>query len=110
MSNKKIERICSNCRLFDGLNRLCTVVILINEKKINIPVDAEDPCFFEQEFVAKHEVAFADGKKIVEEKFTPADELQQVRLWVEDPKTGEKTDKDGIVKIEYPEGFFGKKD
>lgn len=34
--------------------------------------------------------------------------VQQVRWWVEDPKTGEKTDKDGVVKIEYPDGFFGR--
>lgn len=34
-------------------------------------------------------------------------EIQQVRWWVEDEK-GEKTDREGKVKIEYPEGFFGR--
>ena len=29
------------------------------------------------------------------------------RFWVENPETGEPTDGKGIVKIEYPKGFFG---
>ena len=34
--------------------------------------------------------------------------VEQVRWWVENPETGERTDGDGTVKIEYPEGFFGR--
>ena len=34
--------------------------------------------------------------------------VEQVRWWVEDPETGNPTDGNGTVKIEYPEGFFGR--
>jgi hypothetical protein len=34
-------------------------------------------------------------------------EVKQVRWWVEDEK-GKPTEGDGVVKIEYPEDFFGK--
>jgi hypothetical protein len=33
-------------------------------------------------------------------------DVKQVRWWTEDEK-GQKTDGNGVVKIEYPEGFFG---
>ncbi len=34
-------------------------------------------------------------------------EIQQVRWWTEDAETGEKTNNNGVVKMEYPKGFFG---
>lgn len=95
---KKLEPKCKNCRLFDEAQGLCRVIILYAGEKTNLPVDAEDDCFFEGEFTALNE----KGKQ---ESFRP--EVQQVKFWTEDPKTGKKTDKDGVVKIEYPEGFFG---
>lgn len=80
------EPKCGNCLLFDRPNGTCKVAILINGNKIHMPVNPEDNCHM--------------------------DELQipvnQVRWWVEDPKTGEQTDKNGVVKIEYPDNFFGK--
>lgn len=91
-----IERICKNCLLFDPKKSECTVVILHEGKRIKIPVCAEDPCFFEQEYFNEQ-----TGKV---ENFN---EIQQVRFWVENPNTGEPSEK-GIVKMEYPEGFFGK--
>ena len=36
-------------------------------------------------------------------------EVQQVRWWTED-KNGKPVNGNGVVKIEYPENFFGKKD
>jgi hypothetical protein len=36
-------------------------------------------------------------------------EIKQVRWWVEDEK-GNPTTGDGVVKIEYPQEFFGKDD
>jgi hypothetical protein len=86
---KKIEPICGNCRLFNEKTKRCSVVVLLEGQKINIPVDAEDKCFFETEFVAKGDDVF----KV---------EVNEIKMWTEDPKTGEKSDK-GIVKIEYPE-------
>jgi hypothetical protein len=35
-----------------------------------------------------------------------AKEIQQVRFWVENEE-GKPTNGDGVVKMEYPEGFFG---
>jgi hypothetical protein len=35
--------------------------------------------------------------------------VDQVRWWVEN-KEGKKIDGNGIVKIEYPENFFGNKE
>lgn len=93
--NKKIDPICKNCRLFDPKNKICRVVILHEGERINIPVDAEDPCFFEQQY-------FDPTTKAMED----FNEIKQVRFWVEDEK-GQKTNKNGTVKMEYPEGFFG---
>lgn len=95
---KKKEPKCKNCRLFDSANNLCKVIILYAGEKMNLPVEAEDDCFFNEQFVA----IGPDGEKDV---FLP--EVQQVKFWVEDPNTGEKTTGEGIVKVEYPEGFFG---
>ena len=80
-----IEPICKNCRLFDPINNECKVVILWEGEKYNLPVSPNDRCHMDELGI----------------------EVKQVRWWVEDPKTGEKTDGNGIVKMEYPEGFFG---
>ena len=87
------EAICKNCRLFDPKNKLCAVVIVHEGEKTNLPVEENDACFFDQQFRAIDE----ENMKI--ERFKP--EVQQVRVWVEDPKTGEPG-KQGAVKIEYP--------
>ncbi len=81
-----MEKNCGNCRLFNKINETCTVSILFEGQKYNMPVSPSDKCHMEELGI----------------------EIKQVRWWVEDPKTGEKTDK-GIVKIEYPNDFFGKK-
>lgn len=91
---KNIEPICRNCRLFDSENSRCMIIILHEGEKVHLPVEANEKCFFEDAFVAK-------------ESWKPAEDIKEVKLWVEDPKTGEKSDK-GVVKIEYPEDFFGK--
>ena len=98
MPNKKIiEKICKNCKLFDGKKSECSVVILHEGNRIKIPVSAEDSCFFEGEYF----------DPITNNKENFVEEVKQVRFWVE-KENGDKTDGDGIVKIEYPEGFFGK--
>ena len=91
-----IKQICKNCKLFDERNGECSVIILHEGEKMRIPVDPEDNCFFEQQY-------FDPTTKAVEEF---ADEIKQVKIWVENEK-GEKVAGDGVVKMEYPEGFFG---
>lgn len=67
-------------------------------EKYNLPVDEDDDCFFENQFTAINE----DGQV---ESFKT--EVQQARFWVEDEKTGKPTTGQGVVKIEYSDGFFG---
>ena len=96
---KEPEHICKNCRLFSPKESQCSIIILLEGEKYNIPVDAKDKCFFE---------ADPDSRKYG--GFKPldfTDEIQEVKLWVENDK-GEKVKGDGVVKIEYPKGFFGK--
>lgn len=93
---KKVEPICGNCVLYNQENSTCKLAILHEGKEWHIPVDPTDSCFFEEEFPDK------EGGM-----FTPLDEVKQVRWFVEDPETGKPTKGDGVVKIEYPEGFFG---
>lgn len=95
MRKKKKEPYCKNCLLYNGVDGLCSVVVLYNGERMNLPVSAEDKCFFEEEFIA------IDGDKV--DKFKP--EVQQVKWWCEDD-SGKKSKK-GKVKIEYPTGFFG---
>ena len=91
----KLKRICKNCRLFDSARSTCRVVILHEGSRINLPVEAQDPCFFEQEYFDPNIGDFVDFN-----------DIKEVKFWVEDEE-GNQTDKDGIVKIEYPENFFG---
>lgn len=83
-----IKPICKYCRLFNPKDSCCAVVVLHEGEKVNIPVEPNDACFFQQEFTTK------DG-----EKFTPS--IQEIKMWVENEE-GEKIDGNGIVKIEYP--------
>jgi len=95
---KKIEPICKNCLAYDKYRGQCKVVIMHDGERFNLPMEPEDRCFFLEETSYTNE---SGG----EEKFTV--DVEQVAFWCEDPTTGERADK-GIVKIEYPEGFFGK--
>jgi hypothetical protein len=98
MFKRKLKPICRNCVLFAPEQHICKVVILNEGERMNIPVDADDPCFFKNKFIALKN----DGQK---EQFQP--EIDQVRWWVEDPKTGEAAE-NGIVKVQFPKDFFGK--
>lgn len=89
---KQKEPYCKNCGLYDASSGLCGVIILHEGKRIQIPVDADDKCFFENEFISKDDEAFKP-------------EIKQVRMWVENEK-GERIDGNGIVKLEAPEEFF----
>ncbi len=81
---KKLEKNCGNCRLFNKKDSHCSVTVLLDGQRYNMPVDESDNCHMEDLGI----------------------EVQQVRWWVEDPDTGEPSKK-GVVKMEYPEGFFG---
>ena len=82
---KEIEKICNNCFLYNRENSTCKVAILLNGKEYHMPVDPGDKCHMDELQI----------------------EVKQVRWWVEDEK-GNPTEGDGVVKIEYPEDFFGK--
>jgi hypothetical protein len=94
--NKRVERICKNCKLYNPEGGVCSVVVLHEGSRLRLPVLANDPCFFEGEYF--------DPTTEAMENF--AREIQEVKFWVEDKK-GNKTAGDGTVKMEYPEGFFG---
>ncbi len=95
-SGKKIEHICKNCKLYDPSKNECCVVILHEGERLKLPVEPNDTCFFEGECF--------DPTTAALESF--AKEIQQVRFWVENEE-GKPTNGDGVVKMEYPEGFFG---
>ena len=84
---KKLQKTCGNCLLYNHDKKECRVAILLEGVEYHMPVSVEDPCHM--------------------------DELQipvnQVRWWVEDEE-GKPTDGNGVVKIEYPENFFGTKE
>lgn len=81
-----MEPICGNCLLFDRKNEVCKVAILVEGETLNMPVSAKDRCHMDELGIP----------------------VEQVRWWVEDPTTGKATNGNGTVKIEYPEGFFGR--
>jgi len=84
---KEIKKICNNCLLYNRENSTCKVAILHEGKQYHMPVETGDSCHIEQLGI----------------------EINQVRWWVED-ENGKPTDKNGTVKIEYPQGFFGKEE
>lgn len=84
-SKKIIKKVCGNCRLYDNEKENCKVAILHEGKEYHMPVFPNDSCHMEELGL----------------------EINQVRWWVEDEK-GNSAEK-GIVKMEYPEGFFGEK-
>jgi len=88
---KNIKRICGNCKLYDPSQNHCSVIIIHEGQKLNLPVDPEDDCFFEQEY-------FDPTTKAMES----FNEIKEIKMWVED-ETGAKTSGDGIVKIEMPD-------
>ncbi len=82
-----MERICENCRLFDGQTSTCKVRVLVaGHVYRDIPVLGSDTCIYEDLGVA--------------------DYSQEVRFKVQDPITGEPATT-GKVTIEYPTEFFG---
>lgn len=81
---KKIDKICGNCRLYNSEKGMCSVVVLHEGNKYNIPVFPKDKCHIEELGI----------------------EINQIRWWVED-ENGNKTNGNGKVKIEYPENFYG---
>jgi hypothetical protein len=83
-TKKNIEKICNNCLLFDRAKGQCKVGVLVDGAEYHLPVFPSDKCHFDEIGI----------------------EIKQVRWWVED-ENGNPTEKDGIVKFEYPSDFFG---
>ena len=88
---------CKQCQLFDSQNKICGVIVLNSGEKIHLPVDAEDDCFFKQEFRSINK----EQSNI--ERFQV--DVQQVKIWVED-EHGNKCAQ-GKVMIERPTDYFG---
>lgn len=88
MQDKKppIDKTCNNCLLYNKEKKECKVAILIAGKEYHMPVLPNDKCHMEDIGI----------------------EIQQVRWWVEG-EDGKPTNGNGVVKIEYPVDFFGKK-
>jgi len=82
---KSIEPLCKNCLLYNREKGNCKVAILVDGKQYHLPVFPDDHCHMDELGIP----------------------VQQVRWWVEDPNTGMPTQGSGVVKIEYPEEFFG---
>lgn len=82
--SKGIAKKCKHCILHDKEKGICKVAFIVNGEQVNMPVFPEDNCH-------------------MLELGLP---VEQIRWWVEDPITGQPTDGDGVVKMEYPEGFF----
>ena len=62
----------------------CKVAVLVEGNEYHLPVLPNDKCHLEELNIP----------------------IQQVRWWVED-ENGNHVDGNGIVKMEYPIGFFG---
>jgi len=90
---KQIERICKNCRLFNPQKSECSVIIFVAGEKMRIPVDAADPCFFEENYFDPNE--------------NFAEHIKEIKIWSENEK-GEKIDGPGTIKIEYDPNSFTK--
>ncbi len=81
---KVIEKICNNCLLYNRAKGECKVACLIDGKEYHLPVFPGDKCHMDDLGI----------------------EVKQVRWWVEG-EDGKPTSGNGVVKIEYPEDFFG---
>jgi len=108
MSNKQIERICNNCQLYDAKSGECSVVVLHGGRRFKVPMEPQDKCLYETEY-------FNPTTKSMEDM---AGDIQEVKFWLENDK-GQKVGKKKwwqfwkmnektVVKMEYPQGFFGK--
>ena len=83
---RKPKPKCGNCLLYRREKGDCGVSVIVDGSVMHLPVSPKDDCHMEELGI----------------------EVNQVRWWVEEKETGKQTDKEGIVKIEYPEGFFGR--
>lgn len=84
MKKKPVEAKCKNCLCYDANKGICKVAILINGEQIHMPVFPEDNCHMDELGIP----------------------VEQVRWWTEDPRTGKPTAGNGVVKVEYPEGWM----
>ena len=97
---KVIEPRCRNCKLYDWEHKACKVIILYEGARINVPMDPNDICLYEDKFIEI--LPDKDGQfKAKEFSVKP----EQVKMWVENPITGKRSNK-GVVKIETPESFW----
>lgn len=96
LKKKSIERKCKNCKLFNAQEGHCQIVVLFEGKRTHVPMEPDDDCIYEE--------SYFDPTTKAMENFS--EDVKEVKFWVENEQ-GEKTAGDGVVKMEYPEGFFG---
>ena len=96
---RQIERICGNCKLYDGPNQQCSVVVLLEGKRVKVPMEPKDACLYESEYFDPSSKEAGDF----------SEDIKEVKFWVEN-QDGQKTAGNGTVKMEYPEGFLGEKE
>lgn len=92
MSIKKEIPKCGKCALFNRSKKECSVVVILEGEKVHLPVDENDPCFFETPFFNED-----TGK------WETLNYIKQIRCWVEDSNgcVIDGTKENGKVKIEY---------
>lgn len=83
-AKKTLQQVCGNCLLYNREKRECKIAILVEGKEMHMPVSPGDKCHMDELNIP----------------------VEQVRWWVEDGH-GQPTSGNGVVKIEYPKGFFG---
>lgn len=95
------ERVCKNCALYNKKEGVCSVVVIMQEEKYELPVNPNDSCHWERtskEIDNSLENAIKDAphryfrEKLITERDQPI-EIQQIRVW-SDGQNG---------YIEYPE-------
>ena len=106
MSNKQINRICKNCKLYDANNEECSVIVLYEGQKIKVPMSPQDNCLYETEFF--------DPTTNSMQNFS--EDVKQIKAWMENEngeKVGEKKwwqfwriKEKTVVKIESSDCFL----
>jgi len=101
-----MKRICKNCKLYNDIDKVCSVVLIMHDEKYELPVLPNDSCHWERadkEIQASLEDAIHTSpsrffqSKLLPEQNIPI-EIKQVRAW-SDGKNG---------YIEYPQEYEAK--
>lgn len=60
---KSVEKICKNCKLYNPVDKVCGVTVLIHGEKYELPTLPQNKCFWEKEGIEIEELKmWSDGK------------------------------------------------